>query len=166
MITQEQVRELFDYNPETGIFTWKVSRKGSKGKGKPAGTETHKGYVDVCIDGKKYGLHRLAFLYMVGKVPGCVDHKNTIKSDNRWENLREATYETNSYNYGGRQSHTGVRNVYYDPRGKSKYFVYLKVAGKGKHYGFFERLEDAARVAEAARKERHGEYFWNPVEKR
>ena len=164
MITQDKLKELLDYNQDTGIFTWKVPVKGSKGRGKIAGTKTKKGYVDVCIQGKKYGLHRLAFLYMTGQIPKCVDHKNTIKSDNRWLNLREATYETNSYNYGNRKSITGIRNVYYDPRGKSKYFVYLKVAGKGKHYGFFESLAAAGKAADMARKEQHGEYFWQPVE--
>lgn len=164
MITQEYLKTVLNYNPETGKFIWVAPKKGSKGLGKEAGTQTPRGYVDVCLLGKKYGLHRLAFLYMTGEIPKCVDHINTLKWDNRWENLRPATYETNSYNYGNRKSISGVRNVYYDPRGKSKYFVFLKVNGKGKHFGFFETIEEAKVVADAARKELHGVYFWNPVE--
>lgn len=161
MLTQEKLKELLTYDSLSGNFTWNVSVKGSKGKGKIAGTKTQKGYVDVCIAGKKYGLHRLAFLYQTGSIPECVDHKNTNKSDNRWENLRPASYVTNSYNYSGRPSISGVRNVYYDPRGKSKYFVHLKVNGKSKHYGFYETVEEAAIIAEKARKEMHGEFFWD-----
>ena len=165
MLTQERLKQLLTYFPETGLFIWNIPVKGTRGKGKEAGTRTKKGYVDVCIEGKKYGLHRLAFLYMLNTLPLCVDHKNTLKWDNRWENLRPATYETNGYNYGGRETHSGVRNVYYDPRGKSKYFVFLKVGGKKHHYGFFQTIEEAALVANNARRELHGEFFWNNVEK-
>lgn len=162
MLTQEYVKELFDYNQDTGIFTWKISKKGSKGKGNKAGTITHKGYVDVCVDGKKYGLHRLAFLWMDGVVPNCVDHINGNKSDNSWKNLRPATYSENGYNYKGIGSSTGFRNVYYDPRGKSKYFVILVKDGVRKNIGYFLTVEEANEAAITARKEYHGEFAWNP----
>lgn len=162
MLTQEYVKELFNYNEETGEFVWKVSRKGSKGKGKIAGTLTHKGYMDVCIEGKKYGLHRIAFLWKMGNMPRCVDHINGIKSDNSWKNLRPATYSENGYNYKGTGSSTGYRNVYFDPRGRSKYFVSLVVNGSRKNIGYFMTPEEANNAAIEARKELHGEFAWNP----
>lgn len=160
MLTQEELKQYLHYNPETGIFTWVKSVKGSRGKGKEAGTLTRKGYVDVSIAGKKYGLHRLAFLYMTGEIPHNVDHINNVKNDNRWCNLRAATVTQNSYNYKGTGSSTGYRNVYYDPRGVKKFFVVI-VANKVVHkLGYFMTPEEANEVAKSKRKELHGEFAY------
>lgn len=143
----EMVKELLDYNECTGKFYWKKSVKGSKGIGKEAGTLTRKGYVDVCIKGKKYGLHRLAFLLKTGCIPKCVDHINGIKNDNRWCNLREATYNQNGYNYKGTGSKTGYKNVYYDSRGNKKFFVIVVSDGKKIRGGYFSTPEEAREKA-------------------
>jgi hypothetical protein len=159
-MNQETVKALFTYNPDTGVFTWNVSVKGSKGKGKQAGTVTHKGYVDVCVSGKKYGLHRLAFLWMTGSIPSNVDHINGVKSDNRWCNLRSATIRENSFNCEKRNAVSGYRNVYFDKRGIKKWFVAVfDKHGKRHHFGYFMTPEEANEVAEKARKELHGEFF-------
>lgn len=157
------MKELFDkylrYEENTGIFYWKISVKGSKGIGKEAGTITKKGYKDVCIEGKKYGLHRVAFILKTGKAPACVDHINGIKSDNRWCNLREATYNQNGYNYKGTGSNTGFKNVYYDPRGvEKKYFVAVVVNGKRISGGYFSTPEEASLKAKHLRELHHKEF--------
>ena len=157
-LTQKTIKNLLEYDEYTGIFTWKVSRKGTKGINSQAGTVTTKGYVDVCIDGKKYGLHRLAFLFKTGDIPTCVDHRNGVKSDNRWENLRPATYSENGYNYKGTGSATGFKNVYYDPRGIKKYFVVLVVDGRRKSFGYFHTPEEASAVAKQARTVYHKDF--------
>jgi len=158
MITQNKVRELLDYNRETGVFIWKVSIKGTKGKGKEAGTLTSKGYRDVCVEGKKYGMHRLAFLYELGYVPENVDHINGIKSDNRWNNLRPATTSDNSCNCKGRGTRSGYKNVYYDPRGKAKFFAIIRKNKKSYHTGYFETAEEASKEACRLREYVHGEF--------
>jgi len=158
MITQELVKKLFDYNPETGDFIWKISRKGSLGIGKKAGTKTHKGYVDVCISGKKYGLHRIAFLYMNGEIPLCVDHINGDKSDNRWNNLRPANYSQNGYNYKGRGTISGFKNVYIDKRYPENFFVQLIINGKQERIGTYKTAEEANLVAIEMRKKTQGEF--------
>jgi hypothetical protein len=169
MITQDEVKQLFEYNLDTGVFLWRVSRKGSKGKGKEAGTVAQNGYRDVCIDGKKYGLHRLAFMYVTGDLPRCVDHINGIKSDNRWINLRSATYNQNGYNYAGTGSKTGFKNVYYDPRGQKKYFVALVVNGVRKSFGYYQTPEEASEIATKQRVVHHQEYahhgLFNEIER-
>lgn len=162
MITQDELKAILEYSTETGDFKWKIPRKGSKGQHIPAGTLTNKGYKDVCINGKKYGLHRLAFLYMLGYMPTAVDHINGVKSDNRWANLRPATVRENSFNYKGGDSISKYRNVYYDPRGNKKWFVRITTSeGVKMNLGYFMTAEEANEVASEAREKHHGEYYWS-----
>lgn len=105
------LRSVFDYNPETGVLTWKdrpeshfPTRRGfncfrSTFAGKPAGCKAKSGYVYVRLDGKLHKAHRVAFAHFHGKWPtSMIDHKNGIKDDNRIENLREATASGNLQN--------------------------------------------------------------------
>ncbi len=87
MLTQKRLREILDYNPATGIFTF---IKGKR-KGEIAGTQHDgRGFLKVAIDNKRYLLHRLAWLWMTGVMPRWnVEHINGNRSDNRWANLRE-----------------------------------------------------------------------------
>jgi len=99
MITQQELKELLHYNPETGIFTRKTKVNRNKVIGSIAGTTDFHGYVAIAIDGKKYKAHRLAWLYMYGKFPdNCIDHINNITTDNRIVNLRDATLSQNQCN--------------------------------------------------------------------
>ena len=100
MITEEDLTRLVSYNPDTGIFhshTWiKQGRIGDV-----LGKVNREGYLEVRLLGRVYALHRLAFLYMTKEFPpkgSQVDHKNEIKVDNRWSNLRLATNTQNSQN--------------------------------------------------------------------
>lgn len=84
MLTQAKLKSLVNYNPVTGEF----SRAGHD----KCGTLTYQGYLSIQVAGKRYYAHRLAWFYMTGKWPeNEIDHKNRIRNDNRWENLREAT---------------------------------------------------------------------------
>ena len=99
MLTQERLKQLLNYDPETGIFTRIISVSSNALKGDIAGWINGHGYRQLSIDYKKYDCHRLAFLYMLGKLPNEeVDHINHIRSDNRWINLREVTRHENKKN--------------------------------------------------------------------
>lgn len=90
MITQEQLKEVLDYNPDTGVFTWKENKKFSTNKlGKVAGSDDC-GYICITIDSIKYKASRLACLYMNGEMPNGrnVVHINKIRNDDRWCNLQ------------------------------------------------------------------------------
>jgi hypothetical protein len=98
-ITQEKLKEILDYNPDTGIFSWKVSKAKRIKVGSVAGCKNNLGYILIRIDGKIYLAHRLAWLYTHGDFPlNCIDHINQIKDDNRICNLRDVTVSENMQN--------------------------------------------------------------------
>jgi len=113
MITQNRLKQILHYSPDTGVFTFKknISRKIKAGD--VAGTIKHHGYVGIGCDRITYWAHRLAFLYMVGYFPeNMVDHINTDKSDNRWDNLREVSHVCNLRNTGNQiNTKSGVKGV-------------------------------------------------------
>jgi len=99
MMDAKTLRDLLDYDPETGVFTWRVARRGGASLGDIAGGPNKKGYIKIRLDGKMYYAHRLAWLYMYGVWPTkFVDHINCVESDNRIVNLRIATRAQNMAN--------------------------------------------------------------------
>ena len=98
MITQERVRNLLSYDPETGLFTWLVD-KGSARKGNVAGKLNTASYVQIQLDKRMYLAHRLVWLYIYGVFPPhYVDHKDGDKNNNSFTNLRLATPLENQMN--------------------------------------------------------------------
>jgi HNH endonuclease/AP2 domain len=98
LINQIRLKELLHYNQKTGIFIWKSSRKYIR-SGTKAGSPCRAGYTRIKVDGRLYGAHRLAWLYMTGQWPRSeIDHRNGDRGDNRIENLREATPGENCQN--------------------------------------------------------------------
>lgn len=99
MLTQKQVKELFDYDPVTGHLIWKVNTSVKKFIGKIAGALHSNGYIDVQVYGKKYKAHRLVWVWHNSDfTKNEIDHINGVRDDNRIENLREATKSENQQN--------------------------------------------------------------------
>ena len=154
MVDQARLKELLDYDPLTGIFTWKYrpgARKSLNTRlaGVVAGyTSVRKdGYIRsmICVDRGHYFAARLAWLYMTGTWPAeHVDHINHDSTDNRWQNLREATASENSRNMSlSTRNKSGVIGVSWD-KGTSKWFVSIRANGKTQYGGIFKTLEEAA----------------------
>jgi len=98
-MTAEELRNLLSYNPDTGEFIWIVRPSKAVKAGDVAGIVDKKGYRTIGIKRKIYKAHRLAWLYVHGKLPnGVIDHINGDKSDNRIENLRDVFFDGNSQN--------------------------------------------------------------------
>lgn len=70
-LTVEQLREALDYNPETGVFTWKARRRGVQ-VGKRADYVEHNGYRYVVLGGNRHLASRLAWFYVNGEWPTLV----------------------------------------------------------------------------------------------
>lgn len=101
-LTQDRLKELLSYDPQTGTFRWirkPAVRANRIQVGDVAGClcKTH-GYIMIGIDGVVYRAARLVWLYVHGEFPEFIDHENTCRSDDRLDNLRVATRSQNQAN--------------------------------------------------------------------
>ncbi len=176
-LTHAKLKELVHYNPETGAFT-RIKIDGTRDPaawahivGQPMGQLHPHGYLKAHVWDKKYSLHRLAWFYMTGSWPKEIDHKNRIKTDNRWINLREASQLENIGNcspvHCQRASFSGVRGVYrvvHNNGWHGKWTAHIASKGpNGKRkilrLGTFDTIEEAKAAREKAAKERYGEFY-------
>lgn len=156
----EQIREMVDYNPDTGEFTWKPRVPVTRGNkvfnsrfaGKDCGGGSIKqgqGYTRIKIKGTTIKAHRLAFAVMEGFWPEqYVDHINGDKQDNRWCNLRLATKIENGRNqklYHNNRS--GKQGVWFS-KSKGKWEVQIGSAQSREYLGAYDNYEDAVRARE------------------
>lgn len=158
-LAAERLRDLMIYDPTTGIFRWRVDRRNAIRAGTIAGGDDGRGYVVVRIDGGKYLAHRLAFLYMTGKWPGpLVDHKDANPSNNRWNNLREATRQGNSANSKtSARNKCGLKGARWHSRDQ-RWYAGISVRGQQIHLGTFKNAEDAHAAYLAAARQHFGEF--------
>jgi hypothetical protein len=112
----DRCRECLRYEPQTGYFYWLKCPNNRGMIGKRAGYISTKGYRQIKLDGRAYMANRLAWLMMTGAMPRRqVDHRNEVKDDNRWDNLRPATDQTNRLfvaKPNANNKNSGVRGVY------------------------------------------------------
>jgi HNH endonuclease len=150
-LTQTRLKELLDYDADTGLFTWKVA-KGTAAAGAVAGNLNHHGYVRIKVDGTYYRAHRLAWLFVKGSFPSqYLDHWNGIKDDNRICNLRDFTNRQNQQN---RKSHREGRLVGTTfVKAKNKWRARITIKGKRKSLGLFSTELEAHEAYMKALKE-------------
>jgi hypothetical protein len=160
IITADRLREVVAYDPETGVFTWRIATGPRCVIGARAGhvrTDRRKRRA-MSIDGRYYAEHNLAWLYMTGEWPEHeVDHDNNDATDNRWENLRPATREQNTQNARRRSDNTtGFKGVHLHPNGR--YYARVQANGKRIFIGSFETPEEANAAIVERRRQLHGAY--------
>lgn len=147
-ITHHRLCELLEYNPDTGIFIWKVDRKHLAKSGSKAGSINGSGYTQISVDGRLYLAHRLAWFYCFQEWPILIDHINRDRSDNRLDNLREVTQSINIHNSSDRPSKSGFRNA---TKVGNRYQSVIKINGKSIHLGMFDTAAEASNAAKAYR---------------
>lgn len=138
---------------ETGDWTWLKDRPYGAWirKGDKAGSLSDDGYIVIQIDKIKYKAHILAWFYVTGIWPNLlIDHANTLKFDNSWINLREATP---SQNLANRQkaynNKSGFKGVCWN-KSRSNWLVQLRKNGKAVFKKGFKRIERAAQEYDKA----------------
>lgn len=155
MITQQQLKEVLHYCPETGVFTWLVSggraRKGAEAGCVHCNTASGKLYRRVMVCGRRFSEHRLAFLYMTGALPeDQVDHEDGNGCNNVWTNLRAVTNAENQKNMRrSSRNISGAVGVSW-VKTRRKWYAYISVKSNNKHLGFFHNKEDAIAARKAA----------------
>ena len=153
--TSERLKQLLVYDPNTGLFHWRVNRRGRARAGDEAGTLVPTGYVSIEIDQKSVRAHRLAWLYVYGKMPPAgrdLDHINPDRADNRIANLRLATRPQNLHNAKlHARNKTGVTGVQWIQK-HSRWRAFIQINGKQTYLGSFltkQEAVDSRRKAEA-----------------
>jgi hypothetical protein len=137
---QQTLKQLMRYDPLTGEFFWKTGAH----KGKRAGCVSSNGYIKIVHKRKDYQAHRLAFLYVTGRMPvSDIDHMNCNRADNRLVNLREVSRSVNAHNRAKANTNNkcgwaGVHQL----RGKWVSQIVLPNRSK-QHLGVFETAEEA-----------------------
>lgn len=155
--------DYFNYNPITGIITWKRKAAQRVTIGDEAGAKLKIGYRHLSAQGKLYYSHRIAFLMSWGFLPKFIDHANGVKDDNRLCNLREATSTNNSHNTGVKKGNkSGYKGVYLDSK-KDKWRSQIRHNGKRKHLGTFRCKHEAAKSWNKAALKYHGEFAYQNI---
>lgn len=168
VIQDDDLRALLDYDPDTGVLTWKkrgeewfsdaahCSMWNTKFAGRETGvTDNGNGYSFVRILGNKYYTHRLAFFFAHGFFPAEVDHINGQRRDNRAQNLREVTRQENLQNCRrSARNSSGYTGVLWNSTNHN-WNARITVGGRNLYLGAFASREDAYAARKAAEKEHH-----------
>jgi hypothetical protein len=176
-ITADTLRQLVDYDPETGIFTWRerlpehlpegVKQKDGVCKTfnkiyaftQAGSSSKHGDYIVLGIFSRRIYAHRAAWLYVYGELPDAeIDHINLNRSDNRIKNLRLATRSENSRNNKIRSTNkSGAKGVCWS-KSNNAWVVRVTINRENKWVGQFKTVEEAAEAYANAAKSLHGEF--------
>ena len=156
-MTQDELKQLLHYDPNTGEFTWLANTGKKKLIGKRAGRYDKFGnrfYIN--INKKQYLAHRLAWLYVYGQWPkDQIDHVNGNSSDNRILNIRECNNSENSQNKSTQSNNSsGYIGVHYY-KAYDKWRSRIQINNKEIHLGYFDTAEEAYEKYLEAKKQYH-----------
>jgi len=149
MLDAEKARELFDYDPETGIVSFRKDH-GRKLAGQRAGRPDGKRRAITYL-GYDYSEHKFIVFLVTGQMPArdlVVRHINGINSDNRWENLivvkpvSRAEEVLAASVKPPKPDKTSVRGIHF-LRDSRKYTLSMKVDGEMKVVGEFDEFREA-----------------------
>jgi hypothetical protein len=155
VVTVERVRQVLNYDMDTGGFTWRHFKSPRALAGNEAGRVDRSNRRRIRIDGFEYYASRLAVLYVTGIWPKLyVDHRDRNPQNNAWENLREASPQQNAANSKPRGK-IGIKGVH---RAGKKFRSTIYIDGRNRSLGTFATVVEAAEAYEAAAKVTYGEF--------
>jgi HNH endonuclease/AP2 domain len=157
-ITREYLLGILEYDKFSGLLTWIVN-KNNRRKGCVAGSINSNGYVTLWIDGKQYQSHRVIWFMVNGNWPiDEIDHIDGIRTNNAFNNLREATRSENSRNHKVRvDNNSGVKGVYWNSK-LNKWRSEINFNKKRYNIGYFKCLNEAEAAVKRKREELHLEF--------
>lgn len=158
-LTQEMLHLWLEYNPDTGIFTWKQK----PGRGTPVGKVAGSVQMDhgkkrriLWVQGKRIYGARAAYIYVHGDIPATalVDHRDGDTFNDRISNLRMASAVQNVWN---RVRGEGLPGVSKDVRGRFKSRIQLQ-CGTKLNLGTWDTEAEAAAAYLGAAAVLHGAF--------
>lgn len=159
MIRQKELLDSFEY--KDGNLYWKILKKRVNA-GQLAGTKQKTGYFQIQLNQKFMYVHRAIFLMHYGHLPKFIDHIDGNPSNNKIENLREATAAQNSWNQKFKGSASGFKGVTWNKQDK-KWQPQIRANNKKFYLGKFTNLDDAIVAYQDAAAKLHGEYRTNTL---
>lgn len=159
-INQSYLKEMLEYNQDTGVLSWKVSPARRVKVGDAVGYITNEGYIGITIKSKTYRAHRIIWMYVYGGFPQKqIDHINGDRSDNRLCNLRLATSSDNAKNRKITSKNTsGFKGVSFRKANK-KWYAQCQANGIIHHLGYFDTAETASDAYQQFAASLHGEFY-------
>jgi hypothetical protein len=173
MLEIGRMREMFSYDPVTGIVRWRINRASNARAGQAVGTlkkganNAGGGYLVVSLKmpgtrkNKTIRVHRLAWALHYGEWPPPdmdVDHKNLVRHENWIDNLRLATRSQNNGNLPCRKDNRlGIKGVRY-LADRCEYSAEIRKEGKRRHLGYYPTAEMAQAAYQAAAEVIHGSF--------
>lgn len=175
--SQEVLRQLLDYDPETGALTWRersegdfeasatrsaahicalwnVRYAGTAALNCVSGGGERGGYCEGNLGGQGAKAHRVIWKWMTGEDPEQIDHTNGVRQDNRWSNLRNVAWTENAKNHKRRSDNTtGAVGIYWYPHERKQGKWLVKIGSK--HVGYFACIGQAIRARKQAERQ-HG----------
>lgn len=156
-LTAQRVRELMQYDPETGVFKWLVKPNRNIRVGEVVGTSRGSGQcLQTKIDGYFYRLHRLAWLYVYGSWPEAdIDHIDGNPANNALANLRDVSRSVNLQNRRKAMGHNKSAGILGVSKKRNKWRARIKVNGRQISLGHFDTIEEAQAAYLTAKREHH-----------
>lgn len=142
------------FKTERSFKTW-----NARYAGKEAFTASLQGYKTGSINDVSLRAHRVIWAMTYGYWPkNQIDHIDGDRSNNRIENLREATNQENRINTGKRSNNkSGYKGVWWSKQ-KNRWVSEVKKGRIRKHLGYFVCPYAAHEAYKAASEELHGEF--------
>ena len=166
----EHLRDALEYDPETGVLKWKPKQGGTpqdarwngRNAGMPATCLNTHGYIHISFtdpDGNRFKLraHRVIFAIVEGRWPVLLDHRNGVRTDNRWENLRDTDTSGNNRNRRAVLSASGFKGVCRRDR-SDNWHAQITVEDKAIHLGAFGCPKQAAQAYDRAAVKHFGQF--------
>jgi hypothetical protein len=165
-IQQSELRQLFDYDLETGVFKWRVEPRPLRPLiGKIAGSLDSYGYRQIAFvsqEGRRRSAlaHRLAWVYVNGSIPDGmeIDHIDCNRDNNSISNLRLATRRQQVHNMiRSSINKSGFKGASYDKK-RDKWQSRIMVDGRNLYLGRHNSAHEAHEAYAIAAKKYFGEF--------
>jgi hypothetical protein len=159
-LTRARLRKLLRYNKKTGEFRWrKRPGNGARLDLSAGSAHSQRRYRYIKIDRRVYSEHQLAWFYMKGRWGRpTIDHRDQDVTNNRWNNLRQATASQNNANRRRpRNNSSGYKGVCLCRRSE-QWYAQIGRNGQTIRLGTFPTAQAAHAAYLAAAREFFGEF--------